>query len=129
MQTRDQAKQALKYAERAYSELESQAHLASQDQGLKIARLSELAEASQNRFKSEEVIARTWEHSFNESLAEGKAIRVQACEHVEEMQALHHGSLEAAAFRASKAESIAQDAKCSAKFAESEARRAVDRQG
>ena len=85
-----------------------------------------MAEASKNWVKSEEVLARTWEHSFNESVAEGKAIRVQACEHVEEMQALHHGSLEAAALRASKAESLAKDAKCSAKLAESVGRRAGD---
>ncbi len=49
--TRDQARQALSHAERAYAELQSQAHLAHQDQGLRIAHLSELAEASQNHFE------------------------------------------------------------------------------
>ena len=106
--TRDQARQALSHAERAYAELQSRAHLAQQSQELKIAHLSELAEASQNRFNSEEVLARTWEHSFNESVSEGKAIRVQACQHVEDMQALHDRKLQEAASKVKKAESRKQ---------------------
>ena len=59
LHTRDQAKHALEYADKAYSDLQSRANLEYQDSSLNIAYLSELAEASQNRFKSEEVIART----------------------------------------------------------------------
>ena len=85
-----------------------------------------MAEACHKRFKSEEVLARTWENSFNESVAEGKEIRVQACEHVEEMQALHNHKLDEAISKVTKSISLAEDAKGSVKLAESAARRAID---
>ena len=85
-----------------------------------------MAEALQNRYNSEEILARTLENLFHESLAEGKAIRVQACEHVDHMQALHDRKLTEAASRVKKAESLAELAQASAKHAESVTKRACD---
>ncbi len=48
LQTRNQARQALEYAERAYSDLQGQASLAQEDSGQKLNYESELAD----RFKT-----------------------------------------------------------------------------
>ena len=73
---RGEAQEALQHAGRAYSDLQIRASLAQEDVGQRLRYESELAEALQNRYNSEEVLARTWEHSFNESVAEGRAMRV-----------------------------------------------------
>jgi hypothetical protein len=57
--TREQAQQAMEFADQAYSELQARAHLAGQDASQRFTHESELAAAYQNRFQSEEVFART----------------------------------------------------------------------
>ena len=99
-------------AERAYTDLQAGANLADATSTASLAYESELAAVHQNRFNNEEVVARVWEHSYNEAIAEGNSIRLQACEHVDQMQVLHDKKVnkaEKAARYAAEAKALADE--------------------
>ena len=83
--TRANASQELVAANNAQQDLQARAQAATQNLGHRADFEAELARNYETRFKHEEVVSRTWEHSCEEASEAGRSIRVQACDHIDEM--------------------------------------------